>query len=372
MRAALDCRTVTAPKTGDRTYALNLARALDRLDSSHEFLFYSAEATTLLPHHPPRSSSLVLPALPAWSWTPFRFPIELLRRRAGLAHVQYIIPPIAPCPVVTTIHDIAFRRFPALFPARHRLLLNWLIPIAARGSAAVITCSESTRRDLVELMDLPPHRIAVTPYAADPCFRPIERKKAEEYVQSRLGVPLPYVLALGLLQPRKNLPRLVRAWNRIAPQTGRKLVITGGRGWDNQELDRAVAAARPGCQPVFTGYAADADLPYLYAAADLFVYPSLYEGFGFPPLEAMACGTPVITSKHSSLPEVAGEAAELVDPHSEKQIAEAMLALLQNPERRAELSARGMEQAARFSWQRTARETVEVYERVLSGDFGLL
>jgi glycosyltransferase involved in cell wall biosynthesis len=281
-----------------------------------------------------------------------------------LAHVQYFIPPSAPCPVITTIHDVAFRRFPALFPLKHRLLLNLLIPSSARNAAAVITCSESTRRDLMELYDLPSERIVVTPYAADPIYRPMDADEARQAVRARFRIRSPYLLSVGVLQPRKNLARLVRAYNRIAGDLPHRLVLVGKEGWAGEELRRAIGESPPGKAPVFTGYVPDADLPALYAGADIFVYPSLYEGFGLPPLEAMACGAPVITSNTSSLPEVVGDAGVTVDPLDTEALARAILDLLQDEARRSSLREAGLRRAAGFSWDRTARETLAVYRRI--------
>lgn len=376
-RIALDCRTVTAPKTGDRTYTLNLMRALagwSEPDGAHDYFLYTTESTTLTQLQPPepgpRFESVVLPGRPGWAWTPVAFPQDLRRRGIDLAHVQYIIPPIAPCPVVTTIHDVAFRRYPELFPLKHRLLLNLLIPFAAHHAAAVITGSEATRRDLMEFYGVPAEKVVVTPYAADPIYRPMDRNAARRAVRSRLGVPGPYVLSVGVLQPRKNLPRLVRAYNRASRDFPHRLVIVGKEGWAGAELRQAVAQAPAGREPLFTGYVADADLPALYAGADVFAYPSLYEGFGLPPLEAMACGTPVLTSNVSSLPEVVGEAAVMVDPRDESALAAALRRLLSDPAGRERLAAAGIARARNFSWERTARETVAVYCRVLASRAG--
>jgi glycosyltransferase involved in cell wall biosynthesis len=364
MRIALDCRTVTAPKTGDRTYALGLSQGLvPLLEPADELLYYTWEPTSLAPSAA-GVLPVVLPAQPRWTWTPLVFPRDLRRRRADVAHVQYLVPPWAPCPVVTTIHDLAFRRFPGLFPVKHRLLLNWLIPLAARHAAHVITGSEATRRDLCEFYHLPAEAVTVTPYAADPQFRPQHPARAREAVRRRLGIPGPYVLSVGVLQPRKNLPRLVRAYGRIAARFPHRLVLVGKEGWANAELRAAAASLPVGKEAIFTGYVADADLPALYAGADLFVYPSLYEGFGLPPLEAMACGTPVLTSNTSSLPEVVGEAGRTVDPTDERALSLALEALLADPAERARLRAAGQARAAEFSWERTARETLAVYRRL--------
>ena len=368
MQIALDCRTLTAPKTGDRTYALNLSRALAKVDPGNDYFLYTWEPTTLTDFGSPRFRNILLPARPRWAWTPLVFPRDLRRREIDVAHVQYIIPPVAPCPVITTIHDVAFRRFPELFPWKHRLLLNWLIPMAAHHAAAVITGSESTRRDLVELYDVPEEKVFVTPYAADPIYQPMPREEARRAVSTRLGVPCPYVLAVGVLQPRKNLPRLVRAYGRICARVPQRLVLVGKQGWAGEELQEAVAEIPREKKPIFTGYVADADLPALYAGADLFVYPSLYEGFGLPPLEAMACGAPVLTSNTSSLPEVVGDAGAMVDPRNEGALAARMRELLEDPRARAELAERGLERARLFDWKHTARETIEVYRAVCAGN----
>src|SRR5437762_2837282 len=159
MRIALDCRTITSPKTGDRTYALNLMRGLAAVDAENDYFVYTAEPTTLADLGSPRVHPVLLPASPSWTWTPAAFPRDLARRKVDLAHVQYLVPPLAPCPIVTTIHDVSFRRFPHLFPLKHRLLLNWLVPLSIRWAAGVLTGSEATKRDLVELYEAPPEKV---------------------------------------------------------------------------------------------------------------------------------------------------------------------------------------------------------------------
>ena len=370
MRIGLDCRTITAPKTGDRTYALNLAAALARLDTGNEYCFYTWEPATAEDLGHSGIMPTLLPASPRWTWTPFAFPRDLKRRKADLAHVQYIMPPVAPCPVITTIHDISFRRYPALFPLKHRILLNTLVPLSARRAAAVITGSEATKRDLVEFYGLSPDRVFVTPYGVDSAYRPIGRAEALHGLAGRYSLPEPYLLCVGVLHPRKNLARLVRAYNRIALDIPHRLVIVGKEGWASKDLQQAAAACPPDRAPVFTGYVPDADLPLLYSAADAFLYPSLYEGFGLPPLEAMACGTPVIASSASCIPEVVGDAGILVDPTSEEAIATAIRKVALDPGLRRELAAAGLRQAAQFTWERTAQATLRVYEAVVKTQQG--
>jgi glycosyltransferase involved in cell wall biosynthesis len=364
LRIAIDCRTVTAPKTGDRTYALNLIRGLASVDAENRYLLYTAEPTEQTDLGRPNMEPVVLPADPTWWWTPIAFPADLARSAVSAAHVQYIIPPRSPVPMITTIHDVAFRRYPGLFPLKHRILLNTLVPLSAWRAAKVITGSESTRRDLVEFYHLAPEKIAVTPYAADASYAPKDREAARRAVRDRFGVKAPFILAVGVLQPRKNLARLVEAFAAIAREVPHRLVLVGKEGWAYDDLQAAIARAGLGSRIVFTGYVPDADLPGFYNAADVFVYPSLYEGFGLPPLEAMQCGTPVIAGDTSSLPEVVGDAGILVDPRDSSKIAAALVDLLRDKNARARLRAFGLERAKRFSWEETARQTVAVYREV--------
>jgi glycosyltransferase involved in cell wall biosynthesis len=368
MRAAIDARTLGAPKTGDRTYCLNLLRGMAALRPEGEYLLYADRETGLLEALPPNFERVILKAPQPWLWTPWSLPWDLRRRSADLLHVQYIIPPTAPCPVLTTIHDISFRRHPEWFPMKHRVLLNLLIPTAARNAAHVITGSEYTRADLIDAYDLPPEKVTVTPYAADPIYVPIDKEEARRRVKERFGLRGPFVLALGVLQPRKNLPRLIRAFGRVSRQVPHTLALAGKPGWAHEALQRAAAASGLGSRLHFTGYVPDADLPLLYNAADLFVYPSLLEGFGLCALEAMACGTPVVTSNVTSLPEVVGDAALTIDPTDEAALAEAIHRALTDELLRARLREAGLARAAKFSWERTAAETLAVYRKVLEGE----
>jgi glycosyltransferase involved in cell wall biosynthesis len=365
MRAAIDARTLGSPKTGDRTYCLNLLRGMAAVRPGGEFLLYTERETGLPEGLPPNFQQVVLKA-PQWGlWTPWSLPRDLGRRGAELLHVQYIVPPVAPCPIITTIHDISFRRQPRWFPLKHRLLLNLLIPMAVRNAAHVITGSEYSRADLIAAYDLAPEKVTVTPYAADPIYRPMDREAAKRAVSQRFGLRGPFVLAVGVLQPRKNLPRLIRAFGRLAKEVPHALALVGKPGWAHEELQQAATASGLGSRLKFTGYVPDADLPFLYNAAELFVYPSLLEGFGFCALEAMACGTPVVTSNVTSLPEVVGDAALTVDPTDEEALAAAIHRALTDEPLRERLREAGSARAALFSWERTAAETLAVYRKVI-------
>jgi glycosyltransferase involved in cell wall biosynthesis len=268
-------------------------------------------------------------------------------------------------PRVVTIHDV----IPYIYP-QTSTRLDWLIyhlwlPLAVRQATLIMTDSQQSKEDIMAHLPVQAERIGVVPLAADRRFRPLNRVEVRP-ISQKYGVTGPYILYVGALGSRKNLPRLLEAYARLRQWSARwKLVIAGGRKWKFSPIFEAVERLGLEAQVHFTGYVADEDLPALYNGADLFVFPSLYEGFGLPVLEAMACGTPVVTSNTSSLPEVTGEAALLVDPYDVAAISTAMRRVLTDPELARGLRERGLARAAQFSWERTARETVAVYERVL-------
>jgi len=266
---------------------------------------------------------------------------------------------------VVTVHDA----FPYTC-ARTSTTLDWLIyhawlPRALPAADAVITDSMQSREDIVKHLRVTPERVTVVPLAADRRFRPVNPATVASVLQAH-GVAQPYILYVGALESRKNLPRLLEAYAQLRQwSTKWRLVIVGARKWKFSPIFETVQ--RLGLEPhvTFTGYVADEHLPALYAGADLFAFPSLYEGFGLPVLEAMACGTPVVTSNTSSLPEVAGDAAILVDPNSVGQIAEAMRSVLSQPTLAAELIEKGPARSGLFTWERTAQETIDVYRQAL-------
>ncbi len=264
---------------------------------------------------------------------------------------------------VVTVHDA----FPYTCP-RTSTRLDWLVyhawlPYALPAADAIITDSEQSREDIVKYLPVSPEHVTVVPLAADRRFRPVEAAAVEPILQS-YDVAQPYILYVGALESRKNLPRLLEAYALLRAWSERwRLVIVGARKWKSSPILDTVQ--RLGLEPhvTFTGYVADEDLPALYTGADLFAFPSLYEGFGLPVLEAMACGTPVVTSNTSSLPEVVGDAALLVDPYDVEAMASAMRQVLEDPALAQALRQRGLARAATFSWERTARETIAVYEQ---------
>jgi glycosyltransferase involved in cell wall biosynthesis len=287
------------------------------------------------------------------AWMQFLLPIVLRRTRPDVVHFTNYLAPLFPgVPYVVSVHDMSLTLLPECHTLKKRLLTSSLVPAVARGARRVLVPSESTKRDVVRLLGIDPGRIRVIPYAASGVFRPVSSDAAT--VELRHGVRCPFFLYVGTLEPRKNLARTLRAFARVAPSLPEhSFVLAGQRGWKYQEVLAEAARPELAGRVRFLDYLPEQDLPALYGAATAFVYPSLYEGFGLPVVEAMACGVPVITSRSSSLGEVAGDAARLVDPASEAELAEALLAVASDAALRRELSARGLARAAAFSWERT-------------------
>ncbi len=296
--------------------------------------------------------------------------IGWLARRMGL---QLIHDPTGSMPLlltsarrVVTIHDAVAYIYPETVANLTWLIYHVWLPLVAPYINVVITDSESSRCDILRFLPVKKDSVEVIPLAAHTRFHPLETQNIQPALR-RYGVVPPYILYVGSLEARKNLPRLLEAFHRLLPEfPGWMLVIVGARKWKSTPIFDTVRRLQLEQHVHFTGFVAEEDLPALYNGADLFVFPSLYEGFGLPVLEAMACGTPVVTSNTSSLPEVAGDAALLINPLDVSAIADAVLRVLTEPGLADDLRERGLKRAAQFTWERTARETLAVYNQVLA------
>jgi len=289
-------------------------------------------------------------------------PRVLRRIEADLAHGPVFVGPLlSPCPVVTTIHDLSFIRFPHLFRPANRLYLKTMTRLSARAARRVIAVSDHTARETVELLGVPRKRISVVYHGVDPAFQPLPAGQVAAFRANR-DLPERFVLFVGTLEPRKNLTRLIEAFARIREKES-KLVLVGGKGWLYDQLFARVDELDLRDVVLFPGYVPNGELPLWYNAATVFAYPSLYEGFGMPVTEAQACGTPVMASNTTSLPEAAGEAALLVDPLDIEAIAAGLNRLLGDHALREQFTEQGLGHAHTFTWSRTARETVQVYRQ---------
>jgi glycosyltransferase involved in cell wall biosynthesis len=355
-------RLAVAERTGTERYSYELIAALARVDRSSRYTLYTNGLPAALP---PLGPNFTLRSIPlARLWTHGRLGPELARARPDVAFIPAHVVPIGrPRNAVVTIHDLGYLAFPAAHTARRRLELHLTTLWSVRAARRVIAISAATRDDLVRHYRADPARIAVVHHGLSGAqFRPAAPDEVAA-ARERHGLRRPYFLYLGTLQPRKNLERLIDAFARAAGSGAlgeAELVIGGRRGWLSEQIERRAGALGLSGRVRLAGYLPDADLPALLSGALAFAFPSLYEGFGLPVLEAMACGAPVLTSATSSLPEVAGDAALLVDPHDEAAIAAGLARLAADAGLRAELRERGLAHAARFTWERCARETLDV------------
>ena len=298
-------------------------------------------------------------------WEQLRQPAVLRHERVELLHsLAFAQPLLWRGPSVVSFMDLSFLRFPRAFNRANRLYLTVMGRAAVRRADHLLAISESTRQDLIKLLGAAPERVTVTYCGVDPSFRPLPADAVARF-RARHELPERFILYVGTLEPRKNVPRLLEAYARLVRAgDAPPLVIVGARGWRHASIDARLAALGLGERVRLLGYLPAADLPLCYNAADLFVYPSLYEGFGLPPLEALACGTPVVTSNTSSLPEAVGDVAVCVDPRDVGKLAAAMRQVLDDASLRARLRASGIDWAAGFTWQRMAEQTLAVYHRL--------
>jgi len=375
MHIGIDAHAIGAQQGGNETYIRGLIRALAEVDGQNRYTIFLAEPAAAeewrdgfvrqFSNFEVRLLSKPTPLVRV----PLALAFELRRRppldRIDVLHVQYTAPPFCPAPVVATIHDLAFEHMPETFTRRGSMQLKLTVRRTAQRAARIATVSEYSRQDLLRTYRLSPEKVAVTYNGIEAHFtpHPVSSNESDE-IRRRFGISRDFLLAVGSLQPRKNLVRLIRAYARLraehsgfAPQ----LVIVGRKLWLADGIFAEVRRQRWAEDVILTGYVADADLAQLYRAATAFVYPSLFEGFGLPPVEAMACGTPVVTSNISSLPEIVGDAALLIDPGDEEALAAALLQIVSDQPLRAKLREQGIVQAGKFTWRAAAEKTLQLY-----------
>ncbi len=368
----LDISAAVHRRAGLGRYAEILTRALVAAHSDRYGLFYNrergVEPLVGLEHLPARTVALGYKPWRMFVWLGQLARTDLDRwfPNAELFHAtEHLLLPLQTIPTVLTVHDLIFRRLPQHHKPLNRWYLNLTLPLYCRRADHIIAISECTRRDLVAAYNLPPEKITVIHEAADPRFRPQPADKVAA-VRARYHLPERYLLFVGTIEPRKNLSRLLVAFESLyAEGLTDALVIVGRRGWLYDDFFARLERSPARDAVIFLGYTPDEDLPAIYAGAQALALPSLYEGFGLPVLEAMACGAPVACSDTSSLPEITGDAALHFAPSDAKSITAVLRRLLRDADLRQALQQRGFEQAAKFSWKRVAAETKAVYEKTL-------
>ena len=368
MRIAIDAHSVGTGLAGNESYATNLIEALAQIDHENDYTLYVTKPEALTRFSNRWSNFSVRQTIPH---SPLiRIPLTLVRELrknpVDVLHVQFTAPPFSPCPVVVSIHDLSFEHFPETFKKRSRTQLRLTVRYSARRAARLISPSNHSRQDLITTYGVSPEVVSVIPLAPPAHFSPVSDEKELQRVRQTYGIHGEYILSVGSIQPRKNLARLVEAYARLRAGWSKgnlpKLVLVGKRAWLFHETLRAIENSGIGDSVILTGYVPEGDLPALYSGAIYFVYPSFFEGFGLPPIEAMKCGAPVIVGNRTSLPEVVGDAALLVDPFDIDELSSAMGKLIVDSNFRSILRVKGLDQSRRFSWQETARQTLRVYK----------
>ena len=366
MRFAIDAHAIGRHLTGNEVYIRSLLRSFAALDHESDFVtYFSADDARQWTAERFQARQV--------SPNPFvRLGIELAMKlrqdRPDLLHVQYTAPLGCPVPVVVSVHDVSFLVHPEYFPKLRALQLRWTVERTIRSATRILTGSDFSRDSIIQAYgESCARKIVVVPNAAASGLRPISREGAIAAVRERFHIAKPFILSVGDLQPRKNHIGLIAAFAELVrayPQLTHHLMLAGKDTWFSPKVREAARQSGVADRIQFAGFVSDDDLLHLYNACDLFVFPSFYEGFGLPVLEAMACGRAVACSRTSSIPEVADGAGIMFDPYSSSEMVSAMADLLRDAELRARMERLGLQRASRFSWRATAQQTLEVYREV--------
>lgn len=367
INAHLLAHTNSFRRAGVSNYTEALLHHLGQIDTDNRYTIYTtrgldATALGLPPNFQVRPSRLptINPRIRI-PWEQLAAPPLLRLNGTHVFHgVLNVAPLFCPVPSVITIHDLSIFSFPQTFRCHNRMYLTWSTRASARRAARILTVSEYTKQEVVRLLCIPPERVVVTHNACDQRFAPPSPDDLAVFRQHHV-LPKQFILYVGTLEPRKNIPTLLEAYAQIAAYTDAPLIIGGGKGWMYDPIFAKAQSLGLADRIHFIGFIPSEDLPLWYAAATVFAFPSLFEGFGMPILEAMACGTPIVTTSSSSLPEVAGDAGLIVPPTDAEALGHALLQVLKNPTLHEDLRTRGLRQAQRFSWPETAERTLQAY-----------
>jgi len=364
MRFSVDAHAIGQHLTGNETYIRNLLNCFEVLDREAEFITYISreEAIADVPERFQKRRVSVNPFVRLG----YDLPRRVAEDRPNLLHVQYTAPLACAVPIVVSVHDVSYLEHPKYFTSFRALQLRVTVRRTVRAASCVLTPSEFSKQRILDAYKLPDEKVVVLPNGVSSVFHPVAREVAQRGMRTKLPAA-PFVLTVGDLQPRKNHLGLISAFEdliRAHPQLPHHLVIVGKDTWYAPTVSAAAKKSQVADRIHFTGFVDDEEVRRLYGACDLFVYPSFYEGFGLPILEAMACGRAVACSNTSAMPEVADSAALLFDPSSQRELVFAMRDLLLNPELRQRMERLGVQRAAMFSWTSSAAKTLDLYYAV--------
>ena len=377
-RIGIDVTSALTQGGGIGRYTRELVRALLTLESDNQYTLFSARPPDSLPVSDPLPDSPEINYRPAflserwlyrlWYRLRLPLPVQLFSGPLTLFHSpDFVLPPVSGgIPTLLTVHDLSFIHFPETFPPVLVKYLNHVVPWSVSRASHILADSISTKNDLIDHWAVPERKITVLYSGVSEAYHPVKDLAVLHSVRQTYGLQdNPYVLSVGTIQPRKNYQMLIRAFAPIARQHPFDLAIAGGKGWLEEEMKAEAARQGIADRVRFLGFVDDEHLPALYSAASLFVFPSLYEGFGLPVLEAMACGVPAIISNSSSLPEVGGEAALQLPPQSPDAWSSGMDSVLSDRNLAAEMIEAGFLQVQQFSWQKAARQLLGIYDALL-------
>jgi len=373
MRIGIDARSILKQRTGVGNYTFNLIKHLSRLDGENRYvLFYShhLNVKSVIPEMEKRNFENRFIRFPNkllnFMWATVKWPkIDRFVGKVDVYHSPtFCLNALARGRSLFTIHDLNFLAYPRFAIRSGRWHYAFKIKSYAEEADAIIAVSRSTKAEILKYLKVPEEKIQVIYEGCSPAFRPLPRDESKRKIREKYNIPGDFILYVGTLEPRKNLKGLIQAYHRSRAREDFLLVLAGGKGWKYKHIFRLVSQLDLKDKVIFTGYVPDSDLPALYSSASLFVYPSFYEGFGLPPLEAMACGIPVIVSRTTSLPEVVGDAGVYVDPMEVEQISTAIDTVLADAQLRHTLQKRGLKRAKLFTWEKTARETLKLYRKL--------
>ncbi len=370
MKIGVEGRTLQGERYGVARYLINLLRNLVELEGEEEYLVYLSQPIKPLDFSTPRLDFKVIGHAPGLAWRHLRLPLAMRRDKVDLHYSpSYFLPLLKSCPSVVVVHDLTFKVHPEWFAQDRRFRYDDLFWRKVKGAERIVTVSEHSKHDIVDVLGVEPSRVTVIHGAADALFRPVRDEERLAAVREKYGLAPGFLFTVGAIHTRRNLERLIEAVSNASHELGEELqlLILGTPAPFTPPVDIWGTARRCGMEDRLkhVEFVPEEDLLLLYNACGLFVYPSLYEGFGLPVVEAMACGTPVVCSNVTSLPEVVGDAALLFDPLDAEEMAQAVVRALSDSALRDELRRAGKARASSFSWRRTAEETLRVFREVL-------
>ncbi|HZQ07442.1 MAG TPA: glycosyltransferase family 1 protein [Anaerolineae bacterium] len=371
MKVAIDYTAAARQRAGIGRYTRSLIHALAQQDQTNSYTLYVPSDARYLDDAHTFPNNFRIKRAPLneramvtlWQRARIPLPIEVFTGESDVFYSpDFVLPPTRAKRKILTVHDLSFKRVPETVVPNLKWYLEGAVPRAVQRADLILADSEATRKDLIELFHAPSERVRTLYSGCDPLFQRVTDARELTRVREQYQLQRPFILNVGTIEPRKNLTRLVQAFAQLPPRGDLELVIAGGRGWMYDEIYAAPQKFGVSDAVRFLGFTPDADLPALYSLSEIFVYPSLYEGFGLPVLEAMTCGTAIVTANNSSLPEVAGDAALLVDARNTEALVSAMHCLLEDTDLRKRMQEKALARAKLFSWEKSARELREAFE----------